>query len=149
MENLPFPVVYLSVCDTHDALSLAGQPFVVSDQYNGVALGVQSTDDLEHPGARSGVQVARRFIREDERRMCRDGASHGHTLLLAAGHLVWTVVHTGRKAHTLQGLQRQQTPFSGGQAPVNERQLHVFQRVQVLDQVEALENKTDLFIADG
>lgn len=53
------------------------------------------------------------------------------------------------KAHTLQGLQRQQTPFSGGQAPVNERQLHVFQRVQVLDQVEALENKTDLFIADG
>ena len=71
----PAPVSY-----THLAVyKRQGQPFVVSDQYNGVALGVQSTDDVEHPGARSGVQVARRFIREDERRMCRDGASHGHT----------------------------------------------------------------------
>ena len=47
LENLPFPVVYFSVCDTHDALSLAGQPFVVSDQYNGVALGAVSYTHLD------------------------------------------------------------------------------------------------------
>ena len=46
-----------------------------------------------HLRARSGIQVAGRFIRQQHRRLGRNGPGDGHPLLLSAGKLIGIPVH--------------------------------------------------------
>ena len=53
------------------------------------------------------------------------------------------------KPHPLQRLQRHLPPLLHANALIDQRQLHVFQHVQVLDQVVLLEDEADLLVADA
>ena len=53
------------------------------------------------------------------------------------------------ETHAGQRLYRQLPPVNGIDALIDQRQLHVFQHRQVLDQVVLLENKPDLLVADA
>ena len=47
------------------------------------------------------VEVARRFVREEQGRAHDEGAGHGDTLLLAAGQHAWPVRHPLTETHAL------------------------------------------------
>ena len=51
--------------------------------------------------------------------------------------------------HPGQGVHSQLLPLEDGRAPVDQGQNHVVQRVQVLEQVIALEDEADLPVADA
>ena len=59
--------------------------------------------------------------------------------------MVGPVVHP----HPRQGGHSQLLPLENGGTPVDQRENHVIQRVQVLEQVVALENEADLPVADA
>ena len=82
------------------------------------------------------VQCAGRLVAEQELGVFGNRPGDGHPLLFPAGKLRREIVHPFRQADRLQrfgGIHRRTAQFR--------RQLHVFQRRQVLHQVVKLENK--------
>ena len=89
---------------------------------------VELKQQLTNAAARDGVQVARRLIREQHRRLRNKRARKGDALLLSAGELAWIVSGSGAQPDTPKGiysgascihvsgqLQGQHDVFEGGQ----------------------------------
>jgi hypothetical protein len=76
-------------------------------------------------------------------------ARAGHALLLAAGQLRRAHVAAVAEAHFFQRLARQRFAFAIAHAAVAQRQLHLLQRGQCREQVEALEHETDMVQAEA
>ena len=70
-------------------------------------------------GARSGIEVARRFIRQKKGRFPGQRAGNGHTLLLAAGKLCVLMVHAFEQAHALEHFFAAGTSLPGGHALID------------------------------
>ncbi|MNS75462.1 hypothetical protein D3C72_1089840 [compost metagenome] len=62
---------------------------------------VQQLDLGAHFHAQLGVQVRQRFVEQEQRRLARNGAAHGHALALAARQLRRTAV---QQVRDLQGF---------------------------------------------
>ena len=106
-----------------------GRTRIVGDHDDRLAVvAYRITQEAKHFTAGARVEVAGRLVGEDHGRTCHDGAGAGHTLLLAAGQLAWTVgktlFETDHLDHlvepfavdrTFRDLQRQQDVFFGGQ----------------------------------
>ena len=95
------------------------------------------------PGRR--VQVARRLVGQDDRRIVGERAGDRDALLLPAGQLRRIVVRAIGQADLLQQLPR----AGGGVAPAGNlhRHQHVLERGQRRHQVEELEDEPDLLAA--
>src|SRR5947209_19262654 len=65
---------------------------------------VEATEQIEHllPGLR--VELPGWLVRQEERRVVREGHADGHPLLLAAAQLVGAVACTPRHAHEVEQL---------------------------------------------
>ena len=89
----------------------------------------------------AAVEIACRFVGEDELGAVGQRAGHGHALLLAGRELAREMVELVAQPHALEQRRRVRPVHA---APERHAELHVFQRVVALQQVEGLEN-----IADG
>src|SRR5918995_3456201 len=68
---------------------------VMGDHKNGfVELAVQAMHQFEHLFGRSLVEIARRLIGDQDRRVRSDSPSDGNALFLATGKLAREMVHT-------------------------------------------------------
>ena len=67
---------------------------VCRDGEGEAALGLERVDEIQHPFAGIGVEVARRFVAQQELRLLGQGAGDRDTLLLAARKFVRQVVET-------------------------------------------------------
>ena len=105
--------------------------------------------DLHDLVAHLGVEVARGLVGQEQLGTPHDRARDRDPLLLPAGELRGEVVHAGGEAHALEGGEGQPPALGAGEAPVDERQLHVVEHAQVVDQVEGLEDEADLLVAQA
>jgi len=84
-----------SVAHVHDAFAVFGDIDFVGHDDHGDAFVVVELPQRDHDFiGRSGIEVAGRFVRQEQRRLIDQGAGNGDTLLLATGHLLRMVVHT-------------------------------------------------------
>ncbi len=77
-----------------------------------------------------------------------DGPGHGHSLPLAARELRREVLHPMRHPDPLERRLHPPPALLGRQAAVGERQLDVLVHREVADQIEGLEDESDLPVAD-
>jgi len=83
------------------------------------------------------------FISEQDAGLIHERARDRDALPLAARQLVRLVIHAIGEADPLQGPRGPRAPAPCGEAGVDQRQLHVVQRVGARQQVERLEDEPD------
>ena len=120
----------------------------MGDKDNGIAAAVKVPQDLQHVGAGLGIQCAGRLVGHDNGGMGGDGPGNGHPLLLAAGHFGGLVVGPVVHLHLAEGLHGHFLPPGGRDPLIDQRKGHVFQGVQLLNEVIALKDKADLPVPD-
>ena len=76
------------------------------------------------------------------------GPGDGHPLLLAAGELIGQVVELVAQAHLLQYLSGPLPALRLGDAGIHQRYLHIFQQVQLGQQVVLLKDEPQQLVAD-
>src|SRR6185503_15540055 len=101
--------------------------------------------DLE---SRRRVEVARRFVGEEDAGVVHERAGDRHALALSSRQLVGPVVHPVAQPDPFERLCGARAPFLGAEAGVNEGQLHVVQRVGAGQEIERLKYEPDLLVAD-
>ena len=138
------------VGEDHHVVGVRGGVQVVGDHDHGLPeltdRGPQVPEDL--PGGLA-VQVARRLVGEDQRRLGHQGAGDGHPLLLPAGQLRRPVIQPVGQAEDL-GHRPEALPGGGVVGPAGqlERQPDVLLGAQHRQQVERLEHEAELLPAE-
>src|SRR5262245_19647652 len=110
---------------------------------------MQLAEQLHHRFAVRRVEVTRRLVREEDERIASDRAGHCDTLLLTAGELRRIVLHAVAHPHALERIGHALLTLGSRHAAVRERKLDVFVDRQIANQVERLEDESDLAIADA
>jgi hypothetical protein len=82
----------LAVHQADYASAVIGNVLVMGDDYDGVAMLVQFVEHRHHVSTGAGIQIAGRFVCQQNGWFTDQGASDGHTLSLAARELVWQMM---------------------------------------------------------
>ena len=141
-EHSPIQHVYRSL----------GMQFVsgiVRDHADRRSLFVQGAEELHHGGTIRRVQVSRRFVGQQYHRLAGHGARDGHALLLATGQLRREVRGPVTHCHTIECVVDSPPPLRFAHATVEQRKLHIFVRCEVANQVERMEDESDLAVANA
>ena len=120
----------------------------VSYHHNGSAFGVQFLQQIHHLLAVLGVEVTGRLIRKNQLRACDHGTSNSDALLLASGELLREVLGAMADGHALHNLRDFGLSLCGAYVQVAQRQLNILIHIQFVNQVEALEHKADIALAE-
>src|ERR1019366_2662590 len=113
-----------------------------------VSLLVQLPEEPHDLLSRLRVEVAGRLVPEKERRARHEGARDRDALALAARELVRVVVRAVGKTHVGERLLRALAPFLLRDPGVDERQLDLGEGARAGEEVERLEDETDLAVPD-
>src|SRR6185436_3354808 len=111
--------------------------------------GVQVADQRKNLLAGARVEVAGRFVGEQDRRIDRQRARDRDALPLAAGELVGQMMQAVFELDQREQLARAFVDLLPRPAAQVQRQPHVLQRAQRRQQVEELEDEADLVAADA
>src|SRR5260221_428320 len=130
-------------------LSMAPEARVMRHHANGRSFSMEFTEQIHDGVAVLGVEVARRFIRQENARFPTERTGDGDALLLSTGKLRRVVIHSMSHADAFEGLRRLALAFRRGRAAVGERQLDVLIHGEVANEIEALEDETDFAVADA
>jgi hypothetical protein len=129
-------------------IAARGQRRIVRHQDQGRAgLAVELEHQRHHRLAGREVEAAGRFVGQQQRRPNHEGARQRDALLLASRQHARIVAQPLAQADAAQHL--------GGQCPgvgaalELERQHHVLERIEIIEQLEALEDEADLGGAHG
>src|SRR5215471_5489586 len=121
---------------------------IVRDHHDSLAeLGVQSLKEMEHILCRGGVEVSRRLIGENKVRIRHNRARDGHALFLASRELAGEMLQPIAKSDKPQRRLGMFHALISCQRCEFQRQLHVLDRRQHRNQVEALKHKPDVRIS--
>ena|GEM_PF-6272803 len=142
---------YLTAVEEADGTAgLSGLFFIVGHHYDGASVFfIQLMQQLHDFRTHLGVQITGRLIGEYYLRIADDGARNGNTLALTAGKLCRHVAHTVAQTHLLQYFLCQTATLLGRHLSVQQRQLHVIQYIQRINQVERLEHKPQLPVTES
>ena len=138
----------LPVLQANHARGVLGQLVLVRHEDDRVAAAVQIVHQGEDLLARLRVQVSRRLVGEQDRRLVHERTRDRDALALAARHLVRPVMHAGAQAHRVERFFGPRFPLPARQARIDERQLDVLDGVRAREEVERLEDEADLLVAD-
>src|SRR5215472_17487804 len=136
------------VAQVHHPVGVRCDLVVVGDDDDGAARGMKPPENGQDLPGRHRIQVARRLVCQDDRRVGDHRAGHRHPLLLAAGHLRRLVAEPANQPDRFQRRDRAAPAVPCPKPRIDQRQLHVVQGGAAGDEVEALEHKTDLAVAD-
>ncbi|KAI1691052.1 hypothetical protein DdX_22143 [Ditylenchus destructor] len=148
-HRLAHQVGDLAVDDVHIALRAWGQFRVVGDHHDGGAGGVDLLQQFHHPARHLRVQVAGRFVGQQQARAAGQGTGDRRSLLLAAGKFIGVVLHARAQADLAQRLFDALAALAGAHFAVAQRHVHVVEQVEIRNQVEALEDEADLLVAQA
>ena len=134
--------VQAAVCKFDAAVGLARDVRVVRDHQDGVARVVQFAKDLKDDLFVRFIEIAGGFVGQDDLRLIDQSARNGHALLLAAGELGREMCHSFAHAHAAQGFLR--LLFIRHAVEIL-REHHVFECVQIRNEMKLLEDEADFF----
>jgi hypothetical protein len=109
---------------------------IVRDHEHGLpALFDQLSQERHDAFTLNAVQVARRLVGQNEKRLDHQGAGDGHALLLAAGEFVRAMLPAMRQSHAPEHLGRPLAGFVRSAAGDGQGQAHILlgrERIQKL-----------------
>src|SRR5690606_502730 len=97
------------------------------------SFGMESHQGIHHVIAIGRIEVACRFIRQDEPWATHDCASHGYALLLSTRELAWIVIRAVSDSELLEMLLDHGASVLFGDVLIDEGQLDVFEHAQIVD----------------
>ena len=122
-----------------------GQFRVVGHHHDGGALLVDVLQQLHHAARHLRVEVAGRFVGQQQARAAGQRAGDRHALLLTAGQRRGQGVRLVGEAYALQQLHRLLVRLGlGNAAHLARAEGHVVDRLEVREEVEALEHHADV-----
>jgi hypothetical protein len=116
---------------------------IVGDDDQGEAGLVHGLHQLDNLLPRGTIQVARRFIREQQRRFHYYGASDCHPLLFTSRHLVGPMPGSLGETDLAEGLLDPLASFLWANAGEHHRKLHITGCCQSRHEVKELEHEAD------
>ena len=119
----------------------------MGDQHDGVAARVQVEEKAKDLLAGAAVEVSGRLVCQEQRWLGHEGSRDRHALPLATRELSRLVLHPVLQPHSGERLDRAIAALPLAHPAVYERQLHVLQRGRPRQELEALEDESDLEIA--
>ncbi|MBA7568093.1 hypothetical protein ES708_09814 [subsurface metagenome] len=144
------PAIWVAPVQNMDRpVGMLGNDGFMSDQDNGIALPVefiQQAHDLL-PGNR--VQVAGRFIGQNNGRVVHHGPGNGHPLALAAAQFAGPMGGPVRQAHPLQDFLGLLDPLTAVNTGVNQGEFHIPQGRGTRQEIKRLEDEADFPVPDG
>ena len=138
----------MSVAYVYSSFSLLGYGIIVSYQHYCVAAGVKLVKERHYLRSCFGIEVAGGLVREEQRRMSRQRARHGHALLLTAGKLRRLMPASAPKLYSRQRFFHALLAFGSGQPLIYQRKLDVVLGGQFRQEIEVLKNKSYFFVSD-
>ena len=133
----------------HGPIGVLREAFIVRDHANRRAAGVKFLQQLHHRFAIARIKVARWLVRQQNRRPARESPRDCHALLLATRELAGQMFCTMSHAHAFQCFRDERFAFAGTHASISERQFDVLEHRQITDQIETLEDKSNLAVPDA
>src|SRR5450432_684694 len=95
------------------AFGVGGETRIVGNHADGCALLVEFLKQLHHCFSVFGIEVARRFIGEQDRRRATEGPGYGDALLLTTGELRRVMAHAMSHADALERFADATLAFRG------------------------------------
>src|SRR5204863_6005998 len=121
---------------------------IVRHHADGSATAVEIPQKLHDGFTVGAVQVAGRLIRKKYGWIACHGARYGDALLLYTRELRRIVFYAMTHADAFQRFVDALLALGTRHAAIGERQLHVFVDRQIADEIERLEDESDLAVAD-
>ena len=126
-----------------DAARVIGVRRRVRDHDDGRAFLVELAQHPHHFFAVGGVEVAGRFVGQDQLGLGDQRAGDRDALLLAARQLRGAVLGAVGDADLVEHAVDPRAAFGGGDVVVEQREFDVLAHAQFIDQIEALEDEAD------
>ena len=143
------PVLHdFAVLEPHDSLTVRGHIRLVRHDDDRLSVAVQLIEQRENLDARLRIEIARRLVGQQDRRIRDQRTRDRHALPLPARKLVGQVVSALRQTDPLQHALGLGLALPEAQATIDQRLHDVLERRCARQQVEALEDEADLLIAD-
>src|SRR5215210_121368 len=126
------------------ALGMPGVARIVRYHANRRASRVQFLEQVHHRLAALRIEVAGGLVRQEDNRLASHRARDSDALLLTTGELARQVFGSMRHADPFERRCDPLASFARRHSTVGERQLDILEDAQIANQVEALENESDL-----
>ena len=139
----------IAVFNLHHPIGLRRDFRIVGHHNNGMTFAVQLADDFDHILAAGRIQRAGRLIGQNHLAAVHQRAGNRHPLLLAAGKFAGFVLLFAFQAQAVQQFIRPFHPLSMFQTGIHRRQRHIVAGAQGVQQIVALENKTETLAAQA
>ena len=138
-----------SVSHFDDALRVLRDVRLVRHEHDRDALFVQLLKERHDLDRHVAVEISRRLVGEQQRRLGDERSRDRHALLLPARQLARLVIQTIAESHASQRFRGElpSCPFQRPVAIVQQRQLDVVERRRPCQQIESLEDEAELLIA--
>jgi len=125
-------------------MRIIGDLLIVCDQHDGPAFRMQSAEELHDVAGGLAVEIAGRFVGEDDARFVDEGPGDGHPLPLATGKLVGPVMSPVPHADLVEDLEdpvsRARLRISG----ISQGKQGIAADAEAGQEIEGLEDESDL-----
>jgi len=140
---------YLSIPNHDGPACMTGHLLIMGYEDDGNAVvGIQLSKQFQDLSTRARVEVAGRFVGQENWWLIGQSPRDGHSLLLASRELGGKMIHAFSQADTFQEMPCPIVSFPAAKTRrIEERQLDVLQGTGSRQEIETLEHKTDLSIA--
>src|SRR6476660_2213052 len=138
-----------SVAQADRALAVPGVLLGMGHLYDRRPRRVQPREQLHDLARLRRVQVARRLVGEDERRLGHDGARDPHQLLLAARQLRGIEILLADDVEAVEDIGDTRGALAPDDASIVERHAEILCDCQVVEQMVLLEHEPDLLTRPG
>ena len=119
------------------------------DEHDGlIEIVCERADHIHHVGFGFGVEIAGRLVGEYDFRSRHEGSRYADALLLTARHLRRIMPHAFAKAHTPEHGSGDRFALLFGHAPEHQRHRHVFDGIEIRQQIVGLEHETEVFLPE-
>ena len=137
----------MPIAEGDPPLGVIGDATVMRDQHDSPPFVVERPEERHDLFSGRLIERAGRLIRQQNTWIVDQRPGNRDSLLLPAGQFGGPVVRPVRQSHRRQMMHRPLPPLACSHGGVGQRQLDILQRGMGREQVEALEDETQLTIS--